>query len=146
MPETTTARLREALLSIPPASSADDGQEVTRILRQALLDFGSETDDNVAALDKIAVGRVEKSTGRDGWGLRLATRALPLSTILNSAEVSPVPEQVRAAHPSLTQEEWDAVLRVPCLAFCPSRENQPANMTLTLTATSLPSVARRATA
>jgi hypothetical protein len=117
MREATKARLREALISIPQGLSPDDSQAVTRTLRQAFLDFGSETDDNVAAVDKIAVGHFKESAGRDGWGLRLATSVLPLSTIINSAEGSPVPDQVRAAHPEVTQDEWDAVLRVACLAF-----------------------------
>jgi hypothetical protein len=115
MSETIKARLRETLLSIPRASSLDDGPGLTHRLRRALLDFGSETDDNTAAVEKIDVGVLEKSAGSGGWGLRLATRALALSTIINSAEGSPVPEQVRVDHPDLTQDDWDAVLRVACL-------------------------------
>jgi len=117
MSETTKAALHQALLSIPRLSSVDDDQGLTGRLRQALVDFGSATDDNVAAVDRVTIGALKTSAGRAGWGLRLATSGLPLVAIINSAEGSPIPEQVRAAYPTLTGHEWDAVLRVACLVF-----------------------------
>ena len=86
-------------------------------MSRALLEFGSATDDNVAAVDRVTLGALRKRTGYDGWGLRLVGSGVPLSDVINSAEGSPIPEQVRADHPNLTQGEWDAVLRVACLAF-----------------------------
>ena len=86
MSETTKARLLERLSSlIPRATSRDDDPGLTRRLREALLDFGSETDDNTSAVERVTVGAFRKTTGQFGWGLRMATQIFALASVINSA-------------------------------------------------------------
>ena len=88
----------------------------TKAFRRALLDFGSETDDNQACAAEIGV-----STVRDGdqqaTGLALRRKGRLVSQILNDAEGMPVPAAVRRRHADITQREWDAVLRLATLVF-----------------------------
>src|SRR5580765_1043126 len=66
----------------------------TKAFRKALLDFGSETDDNQECAAEICV-----STVRDGalhaTGLALRRKRRLVSQILNDAEGMPVPARVR---------------------------------------------------
>ena len=116
MSEITKAKFRDALLSIA-ASAGDDESVLTVRLRRALLDFGSETDDNVNAASRIEVGPVAATTCRKGQGMRLAGTDIGLASVVNVAEGCPVPQQVREYFPEIQQAEWDAVLRVACLVL-----------------------------
>jgi hypothetical protein len=88
----------------------------TKAFRSALLDFGSETDDNQASAMEISV-----STVRDGdervIGLALRRQGKLVSQILNDAEGTPAPATVRRRHAGITQREWDAVVRLATLVF-----------------------------
>ena len=116
MSEITKANFRDALLSIA-ASAGDDESVLTVRLRRALLDFGSETDDNVDAASRIDVGPFAATTSRKRQGMRLAGTHIALASVVNAAEGSPVPQQVRDYFPDIQQAEWDAVLRVACLVL-----------------------------
>jgi hypothetical protein len=88
----------------------------TKAFRSALLDFGSETDDNQACAMEISVGTVRDGDKR-ATGLALRRQGKLVSQILNDAEGSPVPAAVRRRHAGITQREWDAVLRLATLVF-----------------------------
>ena len=116
MSEITKAKLRDTLLAI--AASADTNESVLTIrLRHALLEFGSNTDDNVNAASRVEVGPIDVATSLKGQGMRLTGTNIALTSVVNAAEGSPVPQQVRKYFPNIKQEEWDAVLRVACLVL-----------------------------
>ena len=116
MSEITKAKLRDALLSVADSAGKDESVLTVR-LRRALLDLGSETDDNVDATSRIEVGTFPAATGRKGRGMRLAGTDIALASVVNAAEGSLVPQQVRDYFPDIQQTEWDAVLRVACLVL-----------------------------
>lgn len=80
-----------------------------------LLAFGSETEDNIDCVDRIGVR--EQSDHHHGRvvGLALKTNNVLVSEILNVAEGSQLPADVREHFPELEQEDWDAVLRLATL-------------------------------
>ena len=127
MSETTKAKLRDALLAIA-ASAGDDESVLTVRLRRALLDFGSETDDNVDATSRIEVGPFAATASRTGRGMRLVGTDIALASVVNVAEGSPVPQQVRDYFPDIQQAEWDAVLRVACLVLLSFEAQDAASM------------------
>ena len=88
----------------------------SKAFRRALLDFGSETDDNRACATEITVSTV-RDGGRRVSGLALKRQRKLVSQILNDAEGTPVPARVRRRHAGITQQEWDAVLRLATLVF-----------------------------
>jgi len=89
-----------------------NAREATKAFRKALLDFGSETDDNRACAAAISVGVIKERNQPVRKGLILRGHQCLVGTILNTAEGCPVPTQVRKAFPKLSQQEWDAVLRI----------------------------------
>ena len=112
---------RKAFLRSLVRMAGESGKPVsaavaTKAFRRALLEFGSETDDNQACAAEIGV-----STVRDGGlrttGLTLRRKGRLVSQILNDAEGMPVPATVRRRHAGITQQEWDAVLRLATLVF-----------------------------
>jgi hypothetical protein len=88
----------------------------TKAFRRALLDFGSETDDNRACAAEIGVSTV-RDRGLLTTGLTLRRKGRLVSQILNDAEGTPVPAALRKRHAGITQREWDAVLRLATLVF-----------------------------
>lgn len=115
MSEITKGKFRDALFSI--ATSSGDDESLTAQLRRALLEFGSETDDNVDATSRVEVGPFAASAHLKYRGIRLTRTQIALSAVVNSAEGCSVPRQVRGFFPDLQQKEWDAVLRVACLVL-----------------------------
>lgn len=87
------------------------------ILRRALVDFGSETPDNVSCVQQISVSKAP-ARYRKGKirGLALRRRWL-ISEILNYAEGSRIPKAVRNRFRGITQQEWNAVQRLTTLVF-----------------------------
>ncbi|WP_317933131.1 hypothetical protein [Halioxenophilus sp. WMMB6] len=75
-------------------------------LSQAILAYGSSTDDNLACTANIAVVQEEEYIGLGTASGRL------LSGITNSAEGCAIPAELQESYPDLTQAEWDALLRV----------------------------------
>lgn len=82
----------------------------TKELRKAILAYGSETPDNIDCAQRIENADY-KDVGMDYHGLVLSNTDISLSTLLNTAEGSAVPELVTARYPGITQEDWDSVLR-----------------------------------
>jgi hypothetical protein len=75
-------------------------------LENAILNFGSSTDDNKSCVSNIEIVQKSKVVGIGTKSGRF------LSDIINAAEGCKIPEQVKSEYPDLTQSEWDAVLRV----------------------------------
>jgi hypothetical protein len=78
--------------------------EMDAQLKKALLDFASETPDNLQSVARIEVGKV-----RDGkWlysGLKIKDKKIMLSQLMHSIESMDLPEEIKAELPALTQED-----------------------------------------
>ena len=107
---------RKLLTSIAYGRSALTSRQATAAFRRAFLDFGSDTDDNRDCA--AVIGFCTVKNGRDRtMGLAVRRRHWLVTEILNSAEGSPVPAQVRRDFPRITQREWDAVLRLATMVL-----------------------------
>lgn len=89
----------------------------TEAIRRELLVLGSETPDNVACATQIEFGpSTERKHGRDTtFGLRLTGSNILVSEVLWAAEDASIPETVREAFPTLTEDAWSAVMRLVTL-------------------------------
>jgi hypothetical protein len=86
----------------------------TRKFRAAFLRLGSETADNLNAAERIEYGVVE--TGTDppkGYaGLKLKGHDILLTDVAHAIEDVPLPDEVRAYYPALTDADWAAATRM----------------------------------
>lgn len=114
-----------ALLSEFKSNPAPDTDHYSRVLKKVLLDFGSETPDNLSAVKLVDVGAFKYTQLEQNGGLRLAITQTALTDVLNALEGAPIPAQLKEAMPTLTQAEFDAVLRVAVLTLA-AFENQAA--------------------
>jgi hypothetical protein len=106
-----------SLLAVAHQVSTSPGDLNTEF-RQTLIAFGSATDDNTSALDRVMVREIGTGAGRPRTiGLALGPDRVPLADVLNAAEGSDIPAAVRDEFPELAQADWDAVLRVATLVF-----------------------------
>ncbi len=112
MSDATLARTQflEALTGI--AEGRTNAEELTKSLRQALLEFGSETPDNLSCAKQIEVGTVGSETG-----LKLLGRELLRSEIAHAIEGEPTPEALKTAFPGITDEDWDTFGRLTTLIY-----------------------------
>ncbi len=85
--------------------------EINDRFRSSLLDYASETPDNVASVAKIEVGKV-KVNGQVHSGLKIKEKNILLSEIMYAIEDMSLPAQVKDQLPQLTQEEWEAATRI----------------------------------
>lgn len=85
--------------------------------KRALLDFGSETPDNLNCAEQL-----ELDPSRSALVLR--KHGIPISDLLNVAEDSDVPPSVREAFPLVTQAEWDAAMRLVTLILIALEPNR----------------------
>ncbi|MEZ5387281.1 MAG: hypothetical protein R3F13_17365 [Prosthecobacter sp.] len=115
MSQTTQQALQKAFIQISRSKTKSDLMSADELFRKTFLAFGSETDDNKAALNAVVVREFDPEYDFGFGGL--ATSGGPLSAILNSAEGCDIPTQVRTNYPDLTQGEWDAALRVATMAL-----------------------------
>jgi hypothetical protein len=111
--------LLEALVA--PWRPADGPPEArTEELRRRLLDFGSETEDNLACARRVAMA-ADTSLGagpsRGGLAATVGETGVQIGDVLNVAEGCPIPAQVAENFPGLLQEDWDAMLRLATLLF-----------------------------
>lgn len=83
-------------------------------LRRRLLEFGSATPDNLAAAERAEVGADRQA---DGAARVLVGGATPVADVLDAAGDSPVPDAVRYWCPELSQEDWEAAMRIATLVF-----------------------------
>lgn len=108
------AELRKLILQFAD-SSQPNGVDHTAAFRSALLDYGSHTPDNVAAIERIEIGPLEDETSAQTTGLRLASTGASLATILNVLEDAPIPPAVAESLPNLTPDDYESALRVVTL-------------------------------
>ena len=118
----TKRAFRDAILAVASCPGNASDVEIDSLdtrFRDAFLLFGSQTDDNVSCTEKVQLGFIDDGTsmGRPIVGLRLAKNHRSLSTVLNSAEGCPIPAQLLADCPEMTQAQWDAVLRMATMLF-----------------------------
>jgi|GEM_PF-4331578 len=106
----TRSRFVAALTAI--AEGDGSAETLTDGLRLALLEFASETPDN-----RACAGRIEVGTVGDATGAKLAGRAALLSDIAHAVEDGPVPDSLRAAHPDIADQEWEAFCRLTTLLY-----------------------------
>ena len=104
----------DALRSISEGSSGTE--ELTANLRAALLDFGSETPDNLDCTKRIEVGAVETETGMY-IGLKFRGRRELLCDVAHMVEDGPMPESLKSACPDLTESDWKAFSRLTTLIY-----------------------------
>jgi hypothetical protein len=111
---TETAR-QEFLDSLPirPQELGDRDRAFVR----ALLQFGSETDDNKQCVDRIGLQRINHPDGTARVGFALRHSGIPVADVFNAAEGSPLPALLAETFPDVTQDDWDAVLRLATLIF-----------------------------
>ncbi len=99
---------------------AGAGQEVADrdfAFVRALLAFGSETDDNRRCVERIGVRAIPQPDGSVRSAVALRGSGTPVADVLNAAEGTPLPAQLAEDFPAVTQEDWDAVLRLATLVF-----------------------------
>ena len=112
-----TARDRFLRSLVLARSDIDQIDTRDREFVRALLDFGSETDDNTECVERVGLAMLPELHGSGPAGVALLHSRIPVADVLNSAEGSPVPDQVTAEFPEVTQEDWDAILRLATLVL-----------------------------
>ncbi len=80
--------------------------------KQAVLSFGSETEDNLSCIEKVGYGFSRNIYNNSVRGLMFRDSEIPLSEVFNYAEVSVVPDCVKQEFPELSDQEWQAALRL----------------------------------
>lgn len=108
------ASARERFIATLNALSENDAgaPEQTEALRRALLEYASETPDNVSCAQGIEIG----SDG-NGLGLRLVGSNIPLSDIAHELEDVLLPAPLSSAFPELTERDWDTFTRLTTLIY-----------------------------
>lgn len=102
--------------STPGVTSPEGAARLEAALKQALLEFGSETPDNVASLEQITLVRSRNTEHHPyTWGLQ--TGRWRLSEITNAAESVEMPAGMQEWVPGLTQQQWEAALRIATLTL-----------------------------
>lgn len=91
--------------------------ELDRVFVRTLLQFGSETEDNTRCIERLGITRIRHSHGGDAVGFGIRGEVVSVVDILNSAEGGPLPDLVANEFPSVTQDDWDAVLRLAALVL-----------------------------
>lgn len=100
-------------------------EDYTKRFRERFLAYGSETDDNLDAIDRTDVGEFRDSPLAFLAGLRNSRTGYSISDVLNTLEGDPVPDTVRSAMPELTQEDYDAALRIAVLCLTAFENAKP---------------------
>ncbi len=115
---THTARDR-FLDSLPlRAAGQSDAADRDRAFVAAVLAYGSDTDDNRLGVERIGIqpiGGGPDGTSRIGYALRGS--GIPVADLLNAAEGTPLPAALAEGFGAVTQQDWDAVLRLATLIF-----------------------------
>ena len=115
-------RLRKLLREFAEHEKPNEAS-FTREFRRALLDHGSETPDNLDAAQKIDVGSLEEGRPCHLRGFRIARTGDSVTSILNHIEGTTMPADLQDAFPKLTQEDYDAAIRVAVLCLTAFESN-----------------------
>ena len=106
----TRTKFLQALSGI--AKDRDNADDPTTKLRRALLDFASETPDNLNCAERIEVSTLGAETG-----LALHGRGVLLSDIAHALENAPMPDALKDAFPDISAKDWDAFTRLTTLIY-----------------------------
>ena len=121
------AGFRSALMRVAESQpSSVDQVELGRCFDEAVLKFGSESDDNRKCLEQIDIGEIIEPHQEPQFGLRLKGTTAPLSGVLWRAEGCGIPAELSESLPWLTQQQWDAVMRLATLVML-AHESGPAD-------------------
>lgn len=92
----------------------DDHVAFTHEFRDAFLGLGSETADNVNAAERIEYGvaTVDGNPIAGYAGLKLKGHDILLTDVAHAIEDLPLPDEVRAYYPGLTDADWAAATRM----------------------------------
>lgn len=114
------SNFRECLMTLAAPTQPLDTtaiSELTSRFRSALLLFGSESDDNRDCAAKIEVGMILNKFSPPRIGVRLRGSTKSVTNVLWHAEGCPIPLQLVESFPELSQQQWDACLRLATLVF-----------------------------
>lgn len=106
-------RFLAALVAV--AGEPGSADQLDAAFVRSLLDFGSETDDNTRSTARVGVRELVGPGGKRRLGLALRHGDIPLADIVNAAEGSALPPSIAEDYPSVSQEDWDAILRLTTL-------------------------------
>jgi len=120
--ETDNQSLRRLISEIANSDAGMDDMRLKNLresFKAAFLQQGFSTDDNLECMRQIFVGRTNDGTSlqRPTIGYCLEETELNIADVLNGAEGSLMPEQLKESHPELTQLQWDATLRMATMFF-----------------------------
>ncbi|WP_407287417.1 hypothetical protein [Streptomyces sp. BP-8] len=121
-PSSPRGRLRQALLQVGERRDVPEA-DLSAAVGTALRDLASEALGERSRVELVTVGAEDHPWGRS-LGLRLADYDVGLSDLLLCADQCHLPPQVQESCPTLSQEEWEAVLLVSKLIFR-SLESEP---------------------
>ena len=113
-------RVREALSACAlDRSSGGDVHAAFARLREALLDYGLRTSENVAAVERLdfGSGKPDATSVNPACGIRAKASGYLLTDVLWRLEDEPIPSSIREDLPDLTQEDWSALLRIATLVL-----------------------------
>jgi hypothetical protein len=103
-------RLIDALSGV--AIGPDSNEELTARLRLALLEFSSQTPDNLNCTERIEIGAVGDETG-----LKIRNKKLKLGDIAYAVEDMPMPAELAVALPEMTAQDWEVFTRLTTLLY-----------------------------
>ncbi|MBM4796083.1 hypothetical protein HXP44_29620 [Streptomyces sioyaensis] len=114
-PSSPRGRLRDALLCVGERGDVNEA-DLSAAVTTALRELASEALGERSRVELVTVGAEDHPWGRS-LGLRLADYDAELPDVLLYADQSDLPPQVQESFPTLSQEEWEAVLLVSKLIF-----------------------------
>ncbi len=91
--------------------------------RTAILDYGSETPDNLDSIEKVEIGKV-KVDKRVYSGLKIKGKNILLSEIMHEIEAMSMPSEIKEQFTKLTEEEWKAATRIMTLILSSLEEEK----------------------
>lgn len=97
--------------------------EATAGLRNAIVQFGSATEDNESCARNIEFGLGNTAGDRKTIGLRLVESGILLSDVVASLEEDKVFELIHSMNPDLNRNEVEAILRLATLLFIALEEH-----------------------
>ena len=89
-----------------------DCDALTKDLQRALVEFGSQTPNNLSCACHVEFGRVG-----DRAGLMVRNSGLLMEELAHALEDQPIPTGMKQLHGNLTQEDWDAFTRLTTLIY-----------------------------
>ena len=114
-------RLVEVLEKV--RTSATSREQLTTLVREALVGYGSATEDNVACAKHVEVDVVG-----DYQGLKLVGHDVLLTDVIASLEEAEVPDYVAEEFPSLTPDLWAAAIRATLLVLSAFENHIPTKL------------------